>query len=143
MIRLLSALLFTTALTAAEPRLETSEVFPVGMNVVARYRIPGIVVTQKGTVLACCEARKNSSSDWGEIEVHLRRSTDGGLGSPPSTSPIAPIASKASCTEKRRARMSKPSTIPSLSLIATPVPSSFSTASTTPAASPCAAPTMV
>lgn len=24
------------------------------------------------------EARKNNSSDWGEIEIHLRRSTDGG-----------------------------------------------------------------
>ena len=70
---LLSAVTF-----AAEPLLETREVFPPGMNGVARYRIPGIVVTQKGTVLAYCEARKNSSSDWGEIEIHLRRSTDGG-----------------------------------------------------------------
>ena len=62
----------------AEPLLETSDVFPAGMNDVARYRIPGIVVTTKGTVLAYCEARKNNSSDWGEIEIHLRRSTDGG-----------------------------------------------------------------
>jgi hypothetical protein len=37
-----------------------------------------MVVTAKGTVLAYCEARRNNSSDWGEIEVHLRRSTDGG-----------------------------------------------------------------
>ncbi len=73
-------LLFTTCLTAfaAEPLLEKSDVFPAGMNGVARYRIPGIVVTTKGTVLAYSEARRNSSSDWGEIEVHLRRSTDGG-----------------------------------------------------------------
>lgn len=42
------------------------------------YRIPGLVVTAKGTVLAYCEARKNSGGDWGEIEIHLRRSTDGG-----------------------------------------------------------------
>ena len=62
----------------AEPVLETSEVFPTGMNGVARYRIPGIVVTSNGTVLAYCEARRNNSSDWGEIEIHLRRSTDGG-----------------------------------------------------------------
>jgi hypothetical protein len=48
------------------------------MNGIARYRIPGIVVTTKGTVLAYSEARRNSSADWGEIEVHLRRSTDGG-----------------------------------------------------------------
>ena len=62
----------------AAPLLETSEVFPPGFNGIARYRIPGMVVTTKGTVLAYCEARRNNSSDWGEIEVHLRRSTDGG-----------------------------------------------------------------
>ena len=63
---------------AAGPMLEKSDVFPAGTNGIARYRIPGIVVTQKGTVLAYVEARKNSSSDWGEIEVHARRSLDGG-----------------------------------------------------------------
>lgn len=66
------------SLLAAEPLLERSEVFPPGFNGVARYRIPGVVVTPKGTVLAYCEARKNDSKDWGEIEVHLRRSADGG-----------------------------------------------------------------
>jgi sialidase-1 len=68
----------STFAVSAEPTLETSEVFPPGMNGIARYRIPGIVVTPTGTVLAYCEARKNNSSDWGEIEIHLRRSTDGG-----------------------------------------------------------------
>jgi len=80
-MRILALLIFTILTTfaaAAEPILETSEVFPPGFNGIARYRIPGIVVTPKGTVLAYCEARKNNSSDWGEIEVHLRRSTDGG-----------------------------------------------------------------
>ena len=76
---LLCALLLSTEhLAATEPFLEKSEVFPTGMNGVARYRIPGIVVTTKGTVFAYSEARKNSSADWGEIEIHLRRSTDGG-----------------------------------------------------------------
>ncbi|MFZ4765986.1 MAG: exo-alpha-sialidase, partial [Roseimicrobium sp.] len=69
---------------AAEPLIEKFEVFPPGMNDIARYRIPGIVVTHKGTVLAYAEARKNSSSDWGEIEIHLRRSTDGGKTWEPS-----------------------------------------------------------
>ncbi|MFO1436895.1 MAG: sialidase family protein [Verrucomicrobiaceae bacterium] len=73
-----------TALQSAEPLLEKVEVFPPGLNGIARYRIPGIVVTAKGTVLAYCEARKNGSSDWGEIEVHLRRSTDGGKSWQPS-----------------------------------------------------------
>jgi len=75
---LLTLLLSALKLAAAEPLLEKSEVFPPGLNGIARYRIPGIVVTTKGTVLAYAEARKNSSSDWGEIEIHLRRSTDGG-----------------------------------------------------------------
>ena len=65
--------LFAVA-SAAEPLRETSDMFPPGLNGVARYRIPGIVVTPKGTVLAYCEARRNNSSDWGEIEIHLRRS---------------------------------------------------------------------
>jgi sialidase-1 len=77
---LLTALLLTplAALYADEPLLEKTDVFPAGMNGISRYRIPGIVVTPKGTALAYAEARKNNSSDWGEIEIHLRRSTDGG-----------------------------------------------------------------
>ncbi len=80
-MRILALLVLTLLpafVAASEPTFETSEVFPPGVNGIAHYRIPGIVVTPKGTVLAYCEARKNNSSDWGEIEVHLRRSTDGG-----------------------------------------------------------------
>ena len=77
---LLTALLLAplAALHAVEPFLEKTDVFPAGINGIARYRIPGIVVTAKGTALAYSEARKNGSADWGEIEIHLRRSTDGG-----------------------------------------------------------------
>jgi sialidase-1 len=42
------------------------------------YRIPGVVVTKAGTVLAYCEARKSDRGDWGTIDILLRRSTDGG-----------------------------------------------------------------
>jgi sialidase-1 len=73
------ALLSVVSLAIAQDSsVERVDVFPPGMNGVARYRIPGLVVTPKGAVLAYCEARRNSSSDWGEIEVHLRRSIDGG-----------------------------------------------------------------
>ena len=72
------AVLITTAQAQESDVPHKVDVFPAGMNDVALYRIPGIVVTTKGTVLAYCEARRNSSSDWGEIEVHLRRSSDGG-----------------------------------------------------------------
>lgn len=53
-------------------------VFSSGENGVKRYRIPGIVVTPNGTLIAYCEARLNGSADWGEIEVHMSRSLDGG-----------------------------------------------------------------
>lgn len=42
-----------------------------------QYRIPGVVVTKAGTVLAYCEARK-TTSDWATIDVLMRRSTDHG-----------------------------------------------------------------
>lgn len=77
MIRTL-LLTLIASIASAEPLLEKVDVFPANTNGIARYRIPGIVVTPKGTVLAYSEARRNSSSDWGEIEIHLRRSTDGG-----------------------------------------------------------------
>ncbi len=42
------------------------------------YRIPALVVTSKGTVLAFCEGRKTSRGDHGDIDLILRRSSDGG-----------------------------------------------------------------
>ena len=62
----------------SQQEVTKQDVFVAGEDGVSLYRIPGVVVTAKGTVLAYCEARRKSSSDWGEIEIHLRRSTDGG-----------------------------------------------------------------
>ncbi len=42
------------------------------------YRIPAIVATKKGTLLAFGEARKSGGGDSGNIDVVLKRSTDGG-----------------------------------------------------------------
>jgi hypothetical protein len=58
--------------------LEKIDVFEAKTGGYMLYRIPGIVVTAKGTVLAYCEARKSASGDWGTIDILLRRSTDGG-----------------------------------------------------------------
>ncbi len=71
-------LLLASGIAAASPFLEKSVLFEEGKDGFASYRIPGIIVTAKGTALAYCEARKYSGEDWGEIEIHLRRSTDGG-----------------------------------------------------------------
>jgi sialidase-1 len=63
---------------AAEPRFDQHDLFTAGSAGYQLYRIPGVVVTNKGTVLAYCEARKSDKGDWGTINVQLRRSTDGG-----------------------------------------------------------------
>lgn len=42
------------------------------------YRIPAVVVTGKGTILAFCEARKNSKADEGDIDIVVKRSFDQG-----------------------------------------------------------------
>ena len=69
---------FASTASAAEPSLQKVDLFTANSDGYMLYRIPGIVVTAKGTVLAYCEARKNSTSDWATIDIHLRRSTDGG-----------------------------------------------------------------
>ena len=61
------------SIPADEPAIERTILFEEEKDGFRLYRIPGIVVTAKGTVLAYCEARKDSRSDWGEIEIHLRR----------------------------------------------------------------------
>lgn len=80
-MHLLRTLVVFTLFTAgahAEPLLEKQDLFESNTDGYALYRIPGIVVTQKGTVLAYCEARRTGKSDWDTIDVMLRRSTDGG-----------------------------------------------------------------
>jgi sialidase-1 len=78
----LLAVVFATALagksSAAEPQLTKIDLFTAGEEGYALYRIPGLVVTKRGTLLAYCEARKSDRGDWGTIDVLLRRSTDGG-----------------------------------------------------------------
>ncbi len=62
----------------AAPLIEKVHLFEENTDGFVSYRIPGIVVTAKATVLVFCEARKYSGLDWGEIEIHQRRSTDAG-----------------------------------------------------------------
>jgi sialidase-1 len=42
------------------------------------FRIPSVITTPKGTVLAFAEARKNDCSDAGDIDLVVKRSSDGG-----------------------------------------------------------------
>ena len=66
------------SIPADEPAIERTILFEEETDGFRLYRIPGIVVTAQGTALAYCEARKFSIADRGEIEIHLRRSTDDG-----------------------------------------------------------------
>lgn len=42
------------------------------------YRIPALLTTSRGTLLAFCEGRKNSRSDAGNIDLVWKQSNDGG-----------------------------------------------------------------
>jgi sialidase-1 len=56
-----------------------------GIGGYGTYRIPGIVVTKRGTVIAYTSARRDLSfGDWSDIDIVLRRSTDGGRTWEPS-----------------------------------------------------------
>jgi sialidase-1 len=52
--------------------------FASGTHAYSSYRIPSLVTTQKGTLLAFCEGRKEGLSDAGNIDIVMRRSTDHG-----------------------------------------------------------------
>lgn len=43
-----------------------------------KYRIPSIIVTQKGTVLTFCEGRKGDGGDRADIDLLVKRSSDNG-----------------------------------------------------------------
>jgi sialidase-1 len=77
--KLFVLLLFVSAgcaLDANQPVYQ--DLFVAGQDGYHTYRIPSIITTQKGTVLAFCEGRKNSGGDTGDIDLLLKRSEDGG-----------------------------------------------------------------
>jgi len=60
------------------PALAEHAVWQSGQGGYHTYRIPALAVTSQGTVLAFCEGRKGGSGDAGNIDLLLKRSTDGG-----------------------------------------------------------------
>lgn len=73
-MRLLPTLLFTAA-AWAQP--VTEDLFTAGEQGYVTYRIPGLLA-HGDTVLAYAEARKDGFGDWADIDVVMRRSTNGG-----------------------------------------------------------------
>jgi sialidase-1 len=76
--RPLYLLLAALPLWSATPIIEKTDLFLPDTAGYKSYRIPGLVVTRAGTLLAYCEGRRTTISDWGSIDILLRRSTDGG-----------------------------------------------------------------
>jgi sialidase-1 len=64
------------AAAADEPA--RTDLFVSGTFGYGMYRIPGLAVTARGTLLAYAEARKSTGSDWDGIDIVIRRSEDGG-----------------------------------------------------------------
>ena len=58
--------------------LPQHDLFVAGEDGYHTYRIPALITSKKGTLLAFCEGRKSGRGDSGNIDLLLRRSTDGG-----------------------------------------------------------------
>ena len=62
---------------APEPRY--IEVYTAGEKGYSTFRIPSIIATGRGTLLAFAEARRDGPGDAGDIDLVLKRSQDGGV----------------------------------------------------------------
>ena len=54
------------------------DLFENGTQGYHTFRIPSLITTPTGTVLAFCEGRKNGLGDSDDIDMLMRRSDDGG-----------------------------------------------------------------
>lgn len=72
-------ILFLSALCFAQTGpLYSADVFTARENNVHTYRIPAITMAKDGTLLAFSEARHESKADSGNIDIVVKRSSDGG-----------------------------------------------------------------
>jgi len=67
---------FAAPTRSAEP--EQAPLLVSGQDSYHTYRIPALIATQKGTLLAFCEGRKKGSGDSGAIDLLLKRGLDSG-----------------------------------------------------------------
>jgi len=70
--------LVATGSAVEEPETDMTVVWKRGDNGYYMHRIPAIVLTKKGTLLAFAEARKNGRGDHGDIDLVVKRSSDMG-----------------------------------------------------------------
>jgi sialidase-1 len=74
---LVAALWLNGTTTVATPVTQT-DVFVSGQDGYHTYRIPAVIRAKDGALLAFCEGRKSAGGDSGDIDLLLKRSTDGG-----------------------------------------------------------------
>jgi sialidase-1 len=67
--------LFASAFAA---EIDESVLFRSGEEGYSNYRIPSLITTKGGAVLAFCEARKENRNDSGNIDLVVKRSEDSG-----------------------------------------------------------------
>jgi Neuraminidase (sialidase) len=70
--------LYAGPLSAASSAIDKTVLFRAGEDGYASYRIPALTLAAPQTLLAACEARRNSGADWGDVEILMRRSEDAG-----------------------------------------------------------------
>src|SRR5262245_56026055 len=68
----------TSVLAENSSSIEKVDVFVAGKDGYNTYRIPPAVRGPDGSLLAICEGRKNNRDDHGDIDLVMKRSSDGG-----------------------------------------------------------------
>ena len=76
-ITIYASILFLTGCAEKTAPRQTA-LYTSGKDGYHTYRIPAIVVTTQGTILAFCEGRKGGRGDSGDIDLLIKRSEDGG-----------------------------------------------------------------
>src|SRR5215467_614507 len=74
----LLGVLLPSIVRADDKAIQETNVYVAGRDGYHSYRIPAIVRTNKGALLAFCEGRKSGRGDAGNIDTLVARSTDGG-----------------------------------------------------------------
>jgi len=79
---------FLTGISLADESSQHGRIFHSGHDGYPRFRIPALVVTAQGTILAICEGRVDGGRLQGNVDLVLRRSVDNGE----SWSPVHVVA---------------------------------------------------
>jgi sialidase-1 len=78
-VSFVSFFLFVFPLCALCDEPRGVDVFEAGKDGYHTFRIPSIIVSPKGTLIAVCEGRKSGRGDSGDIDLVMKRSLDNGV----------------------------------------------------------------